>query len=68
VIGMALRVTLAFFFGVQSGFSGRQCEDEPSVTGIDCAEIEDVAEEDAIRFGICAIEQDVSAGDHGFLL
>jgi len=68
VIGVALQVTLAFFFGMQGSFSGRQREDEPSVTGIDCAKIEDVAEENAICVGVCAVEQYVSTGNHGFLL
>jgi hypothetical protein len=63
VFGMAPQ--MAFFFGMQGCFSGRQRKDQPSPTGIHCAKSENVAEEDAICFGICAVQQEVSAGNHG---
>jgi hypothetical protein len=63
MVGMAPQV--AFFFGMQGCFSGWQRKDQPSSTGIHCAKSENVAEEDAICFGVCAVQQDVSAGNHG---
>lgn len=50
---------------MNSHFSGRQLEDEPSAARIDRAKIQDVAEEGAVRFRIFAVEHQVRAVDHG---
>jgi hypothetical protein len=49
---------------VECGFRGRQGEDQPAVARIDGLEAEDVAEECPVRFGVFAVEDYVSAGDH----
>src|SRR5438270_4538404 len=55
----------AIFAGrVKCGFCRRQGEDEPAMACIDGLEPEDVAEEGAVRLGVFAVEDYVSARDH----
>jgi hypothetical protein len=49
---------------VECGFCRRQREDQPAMTRIDGPESEDVAEECAVRLGVFAVEDYMSAGDH----
>ena len=57
--------TTTIFAGrVECGLCGRQGEDQPAVTCIDGLEPEDVAEEGAVRIGVFAVEDYVSARDH----
>jgi hypothetical protein len=49
---------------MECGFSGRQGEDQPAVTGVDKFKAEDVAEKCAIRLGFFAVDDNVSAGNH----
>jgi hypothetical protein len=51
--------------GVDCQLRGREREDQPSPARIHGAKAEDVADERAIRVRIGAVEEDVSAGDHG---
>jgi hypothetical protein len=52
---------------VECGFRRRESEDQPAMTRVHGLEAEDVAEKCAIRFGVLAIDNDVSANDHLFL-
>jgi hypothetical protein len=60
-------VDVVFFGGVDSDFSGWQTEDEPAVADIDVRKFQNVAQESAISFGVCAVDNRVCAGDHGFM-
>jgi hypothetical protein len=58
-------VGIAMLIGrVECGFGRRQCEDEPAMARIDGLEPEDVAKECAVRIGVFAVENYVSARDH----
>jgi hypothetical protein len=60
--------TTIFIGRMECGFCRRQGEDQPAVARIDGLEPEDVAEEGAVRLGVFAVEDYVSAGDHLHLL
>src|SRR5262249_31146847 len=49
---------------VNAELGGRQGEDEPSVTGVDVRQLEDVAKEgpDGVRLG--GVDERVNSGDH----
>jgi hypothetical protein len=49
---------------MECGFCGGQSKDQPSVAGIDGRKAKHVAKEDAIRFRILAVEDDVSSRNH----
>jgi hypothetical protein len=59
-------VNIVFVGGVNSNFSGRQTEDEPAMADIDVREFQDIAQESAISFGVCAVDNRVSACNHTF--
>jgi hypothetical protein len=50
--------------GVEGGFGWGQSEDQPAMAGVDGFQSENIAEECAIRLGILAVDNDVSAGNH----
>jgi hypothetical protein len=53
-----------FIGGVERGFSGRECENEPAVAGIDGHESENVAEEGAVCVSVLCVDDYVSTRDH----
>src|SRR5262249_52274230 len=59
-----LTTVIARFSGMNTGFGGRQAEDQPATTGVHGAEVEDVAKEGAVLFGMIAVEEDVGTDDH----
>ena len=59
-------VAAGFFRRDGCGFGGWEREDEPTVAGVDVTETEDVTEEGAVGFSVCAVDDDVGAGDHGY--
>src|SRR6202044_1812681 len=50
--------------GVHRHFCGWQREDQPAVTGVGVAVLQNVAEEGAVGVGVLAVEDDVSSMDH----
>jgi hypothetical protein len=55
------------FKTMKRGFGGRQGEDQPAVAGVHGGELERVAEEGSVAFGIGGVEDDVDAVDHARL-
>jgi hypothetical protein len=53
---------------VDRDFGGRQAENQPPVADIDMGELQDVAQERAISFGLSAVDDRMSADDHGIHL
>jgi len=51
---------------VYCGFSGRQGEDQPAMTGINGFETEDIPEKCAIRLGVFTVENYVRPKNHCF--
>jgi hypothetical protein len=52
---------------MESGLRRRKSEYQPAMTGIDGVETEDVPEEDAVGLGIFAVDDEMSARNHGHL-
>jgi hypothetical protein len=57
-------VWAVFIGGVERGLSGRECENEPAVAGIDGHESENVAEEGAVCVSVLCVDDYVSTRDH----
>src|SRR5579863_355439 len=57
-------VCVVFFCRVEGCFRAGHGEYQPSMTGIDCGEPENIAEESAIRIRILAVNDYVGARDH----
>src|SRR2546430_5412059 len=53
---------------VECGLTGRQRKDQPAMAGIHRFEAKNVPEEDAVRFRIFSVNNDVSARDYVVLL
>jgi hypothetical protein len=49
---------------MDSGLGRRHCEDEPTSTNIDRAQVEDVTKKGAVGLGILAVKQKMSSGKH----
>ena len=45
-------------------FSGRQTEDQPALVRVDIGKFQDVAQKSAIGFGVCTVNDRVSANNH----
>jgi hypothetical protein len=60
-------VSSALVGGVDCGFGWRQREDQPPMTGVDGFEMENISEECSVCVCVFAVENDVSARDHGLL-
>ena len=54
--------------GMYPEFRGRQGEDQPALSCIDRAELQNVSEKRPIRFWIFAVQEKVGASDHGLSL
>ena len=66
VIAHEIELVHVVLFGrVHRDLGGRKREDEPAVAGVGEGELEDVAEERAVRIGVFAVENDVGGADHG---
>src|SRR5262249_28975931 len=50
--------------GMYGDLRRRELEDQPSCSGVDAGAFEDVAEEDAICFGVAAVNDHVATVDH----
>src|SRR5262249_48020206 len=55
---------VGFIVRMDAGFRRGQLEDQPTASGVDGRELENVAKEGAIGLGIVAVEKDVSADQH----
>src|SRR5215469_11979096 len=64
-LAMAAVLPVGFIGRMDAGFPLGQLEDQPTASGVDGRELENVAKERAIGLGIVAEEKDVSAGQHG---
>ena len=53
------------FGGMHRHLAGRELEDQPAAAGVDVWILQHVAEERPVRVGVAAVDDDVTAGDHG---
>ena len=56
---------VVLFIRVERRLGGRQGKDQPAMAGVDRGELENVAKEFAVGFRVFAVDDDVSAGNHG---
>jgi hypothetical protein len=64
IVTHQIELMLAIVSRVECGFSGWQCENQPSMPGVDRGKAKDVFEESAISISVLAVDDHVRAINH----
>src|SRR6185436_16837409 len=64
-LSLSMKLSTGFVGGMDGDLGGRERKDQPASTDVDETKSQDVAQEHPVGVRILAVEEDVSAHDHG---